>query len=58
MTETAAKPKRTRAKAPPIWCDHCNAEIMPAGVRSCIRQTCATKAALAARDRQRRDSTL
>lgn len=43
MTETAAKPKRTRAKAPPIWCDHCNAEIMPAGVRSCIRQTCESK---------------
>lgn len=46
MTETVAKPKRTRAKAPPIWCDHCNAEIMPASVRSCLRKDCKTKALL------------
>lgn len=26
-----------------IWCDHCNAEISIAGVRSCLRQTCNTK---------------
>lgn len=38
--------KRARAKAPPIWCDHCNAEINEAGVRSCLRNECKTKARL------------
>ena len=35
--------KRTRAKAPPIWCDYCNAEVNEAGVRSCVRKTCESK---------------
>lgn len=52
---TAAK--RSRAKAPPIWCDHCNAAIMPASVKGCLRQTCRTKALLADRERQRRNTT-
>ena len=30
-------------KVPAIWCDHCNAKISVAGVRSCLRQTCKTK---------------
>lgn len=38
----STKPKRN----PPIWCDHCRAEISPAGIRSCIRQSCQTKAIL------------
>lgn len=33
----------TKVKHPPIWCDHCNAEISISGVRSCLRQTCQTK---------------
>ena len=32
-----------KIKHPPIWCEHCNAEISIAGVRSCLRQTCKTK---------------
>ena len=35
--------KRPRAKAPPIWCEHCNAEINEAGVRSCLCKTCESK---------------
>lgn len=30
-------------KSEPIWCDHCNANITEAGVRSCLRKTCQTK---------------
>lgn len=26
-----------------IWCNHCNAEISAAGVRSCLRRTCESK---------------
>lgn len=33
----------TKAKHPPIWCDHCNTMITISGVRSCLRQTCKTK---------------
>lgn len=36
----------TKAKPAPIWCDHCNADITVAGVKSCIRKTCETKALL------------
>jgi hypothetical protein len=32
-----------KEKVKAIWCDHCNAEIKLAGVRSCVRQTCKTK---------------
>lgn len=48
---TARRPSRT--KAAPIWCDHCNTYITPAGVRSCVRLTCTTKTALAERERLR-----
>lgn len=51
------KPKRSRPKAPRIWCDHCNAEIRLANVRACLRQTCATKALLLERDRQTKGLT-
>ena len=37
---------KKKIKYPPIWCDHCNAEIMPSGVRSCLRKDCKTKALL------------
>lgn len=33
-------------KSAPIWCDHCKAEISPAGVRACLRKDCKTKALL------------
>ncbi len=45
------KPKRTRAKEPPIWCDHCGCDLSPANVRGCLRKTCATKALLDERTR-------
>ncbi len=34
---------KKKIKYPPIWCEHCNAEISVAGVRSCLRKTCKTK---------------
>lgn len=40
------KPKRTTAKAAPIWCDYCNAMISPRNVRGCLRKDCKTKALL------------
>lgn len=30
----------------PIWCDHCNAGILPSGVRACLRSDCETKCLL------------
>jgi hypothetical protein len=36
----------TKEKIKPIWCEHCNAEISVAGVRSCLRKDCKTKALL------------
>ena len=36
----------TKEKIKAIWCDHCNAEIMPSGVRSCLRKDCKSKALL------------
>lgn len=36
-----------------IWCDHCNAHILPAGVRGCVRKDCKSKAVLAQLERQR-----
>jgi hypothetical protein len=35
-----------KQKSAPIWCDHCNTEINVAGVRSCLRKTCESKALL------------
>jgi hypothetical protein len=32
-----------KIKDRPIWCDHCNTEIMPSGVRSCLRRDCKSK---------------
>ena len=36
----------SKDKPKPIWCDYCNAEISVAGVRSCLRKDCKTKALL------------
>lgn len=33
-------------KHEPIWCDHCNVMLKVANVRSCIRETCKSKALL------------
>lgn len=39
-----------RVKKNPIFCDHCNADILPSGIKSCTRQTCATKKLLEQRE--------
>lgn len=36
-----------------IWCEHCRAEISPAGIKGCIRKTCESKAMLAQVERER-----
>lgn len=40
-----------KAAQTPVWCDHCAAEISPSGVRSCMRETCGSKAVLAKREK-------
>lgn len=32
-----------KEKVKAIWCDHCNAQIVLSGVRSCLRKTCQSK---------------
>jgi hypothetical protein len=40
-----------------IWCDHCRADISPAGVRGCLRTDCQSKHNLEERDRCKTSTT-
>jgi hypothetical protein len=44
-------PRDMPPKPQPMWCDHCNADILPTGIRGCLRKTCATKALLDEREK-------
>jgi len=44
----------TRQKKPhpmAMWCEHCKADIAPAGVRACLRADCKSKPKLKERER-------